>query len=89
MQVWQRVEQKRVSVAMLVGFIHQIFHFDLFPSGLIASMSHASCVLLTEGGWHISLTPAPRCSNFISEARRQGEECQDEEEKAGQTDHEK
>jgi hypothetical protein len=77
------------SISMLVRFIHQILHFDLLPAGLIASMPHASCILLTKGGWHISVTATPRRSDFVSEARRQGEECQDEEKEAGQADHEK
>ena len=41
MQVWQRVEQKRVSVAMLVGLVHQILHLNLLPAALVAAMSHA------------------------------------------------
>jgi hypothetical protein len=77
------------SISMLVGLIHQILHFNLLPAALVSSVSHASCILLAESGWDISFTATPGCSNFVSEARRQSEESQHEEQEAGQTDHEK
>jgi len=89
-QVWQNVELIDVeSIPVPVGFVHHILHFNLLPAALVASMSHASCVLLTERGWHILFTATPDCSDFISEARRQSEKSQDEDQEAGQTDHEK
>jgi len=77
------------SVFAFVRLVHQVLHLNLLPAGLIASMPHASCILLTESGRDIAFTATPGGSDFVSEARRQGEESQDKDEKAGQTDHEK
>jgi hypothetical protein len=74
---------------MFVGLIHQILHFNLLPAALVASVSHASGVLLTERGWDVLFTATPDCSDFVSEARSQSEKCKDEDQETGQTDHEK
>jgi hypothetical protein len=88
-QVWQKVEQENISILMFVGLIHQILHFNLLPAALVASVSHASGVLLTERGWDVLFTATPDCSDFVSEARSQSEKCKDEDQETGQTDHEK
>lgn len=51
---------------MLVRLIHQVFHLDLLPAGLVAAMTHASCVLLSESGWDILFTTAPCGADLVS-----------------------
>jgi len=80
-------ESEAISISMLVRLVHQVFHLDLLPAGLVSTMTHASRVLLAEGSWDMPFTAAPRGTNLISQARREREEGQDQDEECGQSDH--
>jgi hypothetical protein len=75
------------SISVRVRLIHQVFHLDLFPAGLITAMTHASCVLLPKSSRHVSFTATPGGADLVSKAGRERECGQYQNDKSGQPNH--
>jgi hypothetical protein len=75
------------SISVRIRLIHQVFHLDLFPAGLIPAMTHASRILLPKSSRHVSFTATPRGADFVSKTRRERECGQYQNDEGGKSDH--